>query len=409
MKKKSIKSLKNNKLDLVILVGGKGTRVKKYLKGLPKPMLKFNNKYFIEYIVQNFSKYHFNKIYILAGYRSQIIFKKFNKKKFNFIEIVCIKEKKLLGTGGALYALKRKKINNFILLNGDTIFDINLKKLITSLKKKQIATIALTKNISNKKNKKLNNLKVTNKILSYDKKSYLMNGGIYYFKKKILNYIKNKKSSLENDILPSLINKKAVSGKEFKDLFFDIGTPKNFKKAEKLLFKYFYRPAVFLDRDGVINHDKGYVYKINDFKLRPGVLNGLKYLNEKGYYIFIVTNQAGIGKNIFKENDFIKLHVFLKQKLQSNNIFINEVSFSPFHPNAKIKKYKKNSLTRKPGNLMIEKIKRKWHINISKSFMIGDKNSDKICANKSSLYFEFAKKNFYYQAKSIVKRISNYS
>ncbi len=159
-----------------------------------------------------------------------------------------------------------------------------------------------------------------------------------------------------------------------------------------------------MDRDGVINHDKGYVHNKNNFKFRPGVLKGLKLLNDKNYYIFIVTNQAGIAKKIFSLNDFNKLHIFLKQKLQTKDIFIDDVSFSPFHPNAKVKKYKKNSLTRKPGNLMIERIKKKWHLNLSKSFMIGDKNSDKICAKKSGLYFEFAKENFYYQAKSIIKK-----
>ena len=82
--------------------------------------------------------------------------------------------------------------------------------------------------------------------------------------------------------------------------------------------------------------------------------------------------------------------------------------FHHFTPDAKIKKYKKNSYTRKPGNLMIERIKKRWHINVSKSFMIGDQNSDKICAKKSGLYFEFAKKNFYHQTKLIVKKINSY-
>ena len=72
-------------------------------------------------------------------------------------------------------------------------------------------------------------------------------------------------------------------------------------------------------------------------------------------------------------------------------------------------KYKKNSLTRKPGNLMIERIKKQWHLDLSKSFMIGDKSSDQKCAKKSQLYFEFAKKNFYYQVKSILKNKKNYA
>ena len=404
MKKNSNQRLSNSTLDLVILAGGKGSRIKRYLKGLSKPMSRFNNKYFIEYIVQNFSKYNFNKIYILTGYRSHNIFKRFNKKIYNFTKIECLKEKKLLGTGGALHSLKKKKVKDFILLNGDTIFDINLNDLIKSKKKNTIGSIALIKNNSNKDNKKLNNLKISDNILSYSKNASLMNGGIYYFKKDIFKYIQNKNISLENEILPELINKKIICGKKFNEFFFDIGTPKNFLKADKLSYKHFFKPAAFLDRDGVINFDKGYVHNKKDFKFRPGVVKGLKFLSKNKYYIFIVTNQAGIGKKIFSLNSFIKLHLHIKQILQKENIFIDNVSYSPFHPDAIIKKYKKNSSTRKPGNLMIEKIKKEWHLNLSKSFMIGDQNSDKICAKKSGLYFEFANKNFFSQAKSIIKR-----
>ena len=398
------KNLKNKKLDLVILAGGKGTRIKQYLKGLSKPMARFNDKYFLEYIIQSYSKYNFNKIYILTGYRSNNIFKKFNKKIYNFIEIECLKEKKLLGTGGALYKLKQKKVEDFILLNGDTIFDINLTNLIKSKNKNALGSIALIKNISNKKNNKLNNLKISNNCLLHDEHGKLMNGGIYYFKKDIFKYIKNKKISLESEILPDLINKKIISGKKFDQFFFDIGSPKNFLKANRILYEHFYKPAVFLDRDGVVNFDRGYVHKKDNFKFRPGVIKGLKLLCKNNYYIFIVTNQAGIGKKIFTLNSFNKLHIFIKKKLQNENIFIDNVSFSPFHPDAKIKKYKKNSSMRKPGNLMIEKIKKQWHLNLSKSFMIGDQKSDEICAEKSGLYFEFAKKNFYLQTKSIIKK-----
>ena len=124
-----------NKVDLVILAGGKGTRIKRLLTDKPKPMAKFNGKYFIEYIIQNLSRYNFENIYILTGYKSKIIFKNFNNKKYNFNNITCLKEKKPMGTGGALYSLKKRKINNFILVNGDTIFDVNLKHLINSTKK----------------------------------------------------------------------------------------------------------------------------------------------------------------------------------------------------------------------------------------------------------------------------------
>ena len=106
-----------NNLDLVILAGGKGSRIKKFLKNNPKPMAKFNNKYFIEYIIQNFSKYNFKRIFILTGYKSKIIINKFHKKLFNFVEINCFKEKTPMGTGGALNILKKIKLMKKNLLN----------------------------------------------------------------------------------------------------------------------------------------------------------------------------------------------------------------------------------------------------------------------------------------------------
>ena len=388
-------------IDLVILAGGKGSRIKKLLGKYPKPMLRFNEKHFIQYILNNKSKYNFKRIIILCGFRSNILFKKFQKKKKNLTEIVCLQEKKLLGTGGALSNLKKLKVKNFVLTNGDTIFDININLLVSSLKKDNIATVALTQNKS-QASKKLNSLSLTNNKIIFKKSSDLMNGGVYFFKKSIFKYIKNEKFSLEEDLLPKLIFKKKVNGKVFNNFFIDIGSKYYLKIAERKLKKQYTKSAIFLDRDGVINYDYGYVHKINGFKFRPGVLQGLKYLTKKNYYIFVITNQAGIGKKIFTEKQFFKLHRNINKKLKKFNIFFHDVQFSPFHPKAKIKKYKKNSLMRKPGNKMIENIKFNWDINKKKSFMIGDRVSDKLAAEKSGLKFYYAKQNFFAQIKSII-------
>jgi len=283
-----------NKVDLVILAGGKGTRIKKYLKNLPKPMIKFNNKHFLAYLINNVSKYNFENTYILTGYKSDIIYKKFNNKEFNFNRVLCLKEKKLLGTGGALRRLN-KKLNDFVLINGDTIFDIDLQEFIKSYKKGTAGLIALTKN-QKQKSSKLSRLSLKNRYVEYNINGKLMNGGIYFFKKSFLKLISSKKKSLENEILPSLIEKKKISGKFYNKFFLDIGSEFFLNNAPRLLIKNFKKPAVFLDRDGVINHDYGYVNTIKRFKFKRGVLKGLKYLSKKKYHIFIVTNQAGIGK-----------------------------------------------------------------------------------------------------------------
>lgn len=388
-------------IDLVILAGGKGSRIKKYLNNNPKPMVKFNNIFFLNYIINNLVKYPFNRIFILTRFKNKIIFKKFHNKFFNFTKIKCIKENNYMGTGGALYNLKKEKIDDFILVNGDTIFDIDINDLIKLRDKNKIGSIALTKNNRNINSQKLNRLSLRYKNIFYSNKGNLMNGGIYFFNKKIFSFVKDKSQSLENDIIPKLIKKRKIVGKIYKNFFLDIGTPKYFKKSSVLLKKHFKRPAAFLDRDGVINYDYGYVYKPKNFKFKNGVLKTLKHLIKKNYYIFVITNQAGIARRIFSENDFFKLHRYLKNKLSSKNIFFNEVKYSPYHPEGKMKKYKKRSSYRKPGNLMIKDIFKNWLIDKKNSFMIGDKNSDQLCAKKSNLYFEFVKKNFLKQIKDI--------
>lgn len=394
--------LKN--IDLVILAGGKGLRIFNFLGKYPKPMIKINDKHFIQYVLNISTRFNFKRIFILCGYRSRFIFKKFHNKIINLTKIICIKEKKLLGTGGALNKLKKFKVKDFVLINGDTIFNINILELISSLDKKNIGIVALTKN-KKQQSKKLNKLIIKNKLLYNVKKSSLMNGGIYFFQNKIFKYISKRYISLENNILPKLIEEKKIQGKIFNDFFIDIGSEHYLKLAKKKLISEFKRPAAFLDRDGVINYDYGHVYKFKDFKFRDGVIDGLKYLIKNKFWIFIVTNQAGIGKKFYSEKEFILLHKTINEKLKKENIFINDVQYSPFHKDSLEKRYKKNSLMRKPGNKMINNIKLNWDLDLKRSFMIGDKVNDKIAAKKSNIKFFFSKDNFYNQVKSIV---SNY-
>jgi histidinol-phosphate phosphatase family protein len=391
---------KINKVDLVILAGGKGSRIKKFLGKNPKPLLKIKKINFLQILLNKYAKYNFRKIYLLTGFRSKKIFNKFHNKEINFIKINCIKEKKLMGTGGCLFKL-RKKLNNFILVNGDTFFDIDMNKFL-ELKTGSIGSIALTKNHNYKSNNLLSNLCIKNNYVHYSKKKSLMNGGIYFFNKKIFKYISNKKISLEMDIMPELIINKYITGKKFTNFFLDIGTKKNLKVARKIIPIYLKRPAAFLDRDGVINKDLGYVSSSNRFIIKKNVIKGLKLLIKKNYYIFIISNQSGIAKKKFTYLQFLRFNIFFKKFFSRNKIFFDEIKYCLFHKDSKIPKLKKRSKFRKPGNLMIEKIFENWFINQKKSFMIGDKSSDKVCAQRSNLHFEFAENDFYKQTKKMI-------
>jgi D-glycero-D-manno-heptose 1,7-bisphosphate phosphatase len=135
--------------------------------------------------------------------------------------------------------------------------------------------------------------------------------------------------------------------------------------------------AILLDRDGVINKDKvDYVYKLEELFLLPGVIEALKGFHALGYKIIIITNQSGIAKGIFKLEDVNKCHDYVQE--QCGNI-IEKFYISPYHES------KTASLTRKPGSLMYEKAIAKFDIDISQSWMAGDKARDLKPATKLGL------------------------
>ena len=127
--------------------------------------------------------------------------------------------------------------------------------------------------------------------------------------------------------------------------------------------------AVFLDRDGVINIDKKFVYKICDFQFIDGVFDALKYLMKKNFNLFIVTNQSGIGRKLYTVKDFEKLNNWMLNKFLDEKIIITEVQFCHHHPD-------ENCDCRKPKTGMIDKILKKNNIDLNQSWLIGDKNID---------------------------------
>ena len=162
--------------------------------------------------------------------------------------------------------------------------------------------------------------------------------------------------------------------------------------------------CAFLDRDGVINQDKGYISKVSDFKIYPGVGKAISLLNKRNYLVIIITNQSGIGRGLIKIKELENLHNYLRKKIKKDKAKIDDIFYCPFHPEFGKGKYKKKSNDRKPGDGMIRKAIKKWKIDTKKSFMIGDKISDKIAAKKAKIKFFYKKeKNLNTQMKIILK------
>ena len=379
--------------DLVILVGGKGKRLGKLTKIIPKPLIRINKKPFLDILLSKLISYEFNTIYLLCSYKKKLFFEKYHQTLLHKSRIICIDEGKQKDTGGALYKIRNKIKDNFFLVNGDSFLDIDFNSISKIPLNSAIGTIVTTNNINYKKNNKMNNLKIDNQgFIKYsNNKTKLMNAGIYYFKKIIFNYVLNKKISLENDILNKLIKKKKFKGIYSNNKFIDIGSIKNLnllKKKPNMISQ----KAVFLDRDGVINklNPDGYILDYNQFKLLPGVSNAINLLNKNGYLVIVATNQACVGKSMITEKKLNKIHEKMKKKIFENNRgFINDIYYSPYYKYSKNKKYKINLIDRKPNPGMILKAVKKWNLSINDSFFIGDSISDYNTAKKIGLKFYY--------------------
>jgi len=381
----------------IILAGGKGKRLGALTKKTPKPLLKINEHHFLDILLYKICQYQFKKIFIICSYKSHLFVKKYHKKFFFGVLIICVIEKKPKDTGGALFDIKKKINNDFFLFNGDTFFNINIDKFYqSSIKSKQIVSLALTKNNNYKENQKLNGLSLfKKKFVSFSEaKTSLMNGGIYFIKKTFLKGLQNKKTSFENHYLKKLIFEKKVFGKIYQDYFIDIGTIKNLLWAKKTLLKQIKFKCAFLDRDGVVNEDKGYTHKQSDLKILPGVFQGIRYLNSRKFLIIIITNQSGIGRGYYTVNKFHKFNSSLIEQLNANRSYIDDLFYCPHHPSQGLKKFKKTCPCRKPKNGMIIQASKKWNIDLKKSFMVGDSYSDYLCAKKSKVKFVYFNKNF---------------
>ena len=224
-------------MQVVILAGGLGTRLRPLTYQIPKVMVPIKGKPFLEYILELLKKNNFKNIVICAGYLGEQIKNYFrNGEKIGMNILYSFEnEKNLLGTGGALKNAQKILEKEFIIVNGDTFLDIDFQDLISYFHKQQKLGIMVV--FQNQPKIMRNNIEINskNEVINYDKKkegkANCVNAGVQVFKKDILKLISpNKKISLEEEIFPILIQKKEMSACHANQRFYDIGTFKQLKQ-----------------------------------------------------------------------------------------------------------------------------------------------------------------------------------
>jgi D-glycero-D-manno-heptose 1,7-bisphosphate phosphatase len=204
----------------------------------------------------------------------------------------------------------------------------------------------------------------------------LINGGVYCMDRRAVQEIGPGRCSIEQDVFPRLAAQGRVEGRIYHGAFLDIGIPEDLARADGFISSVRRRPAAFLDRDGVLNLDHGYVHKIDDLDWVDGAQRAIKALNDAGHYVFVVTNQAGVARGYYDLERVHDFHRHMNAQLRDVGAHIDAFEYCPYHPDGCVPEYAFPSRRRKPQPGMLLDLMARWPVNLERSFLVGDKTSD---------------------------------
>lgn len=384
-------------MKAVIMAGGKGTRLQSIAQDIPKPMFPILDKPILEYQIESLKKSGITELTLIVGYLGDVIQKYFQDGSSYGVSINYINEKTPLGTAGALYYLKDEIFDDFILVFGDLLLDIDWQRFMRFHKSKKSWITLFGHPNTHPFDSDVIVVDTDNKVTRIESKNLkrdfyyhnFVNAGIYCVNPRILqNISRPKKLDLEKEIISELIYLGNVYAYRSTEYIKDMGTPdrlasviedikskivscRNLKNRQK---------AIFLDRDGTVNVLKGFLKCADDLELLPGVTEAIKKINTSEYLTIIVTNQPVIarGECTFEELD--QIHMKLEIELGKEGAYVDDLFFCPHHPHkgydGEVPSLKFDCDCRKPKTGMLARAAEKYNIDLKNSWYIGDTTTD---------------------------------
>ncbi len=395
----------------VILAGGKGTRLGKLTESTPKPVLPVGGQPFINYLIWNLVRHGIKDIIISSGYQHDQMVEAIKEHPIAGVTIKFVQETTPLGTGGGLRNCLPFLDAGFFVLNGDSIFDVNYLDLARLAKGYACLALRHVEDTARYGRVELDGELVD----SFSEKGKsgpgFINGGIYFLTKNIVTRLGDGFSSLEQDLFPRLAKEKLLRAGSYSGFFIDIGTMQDFSRAQKALPNWKRKPALFLDRDGVLNENFGYVHTKEKWKWCSGAMDAIKYANDRRMLVILVTNQSGIGRGYYEPAVFHELMDWVQGELGAIGAHFDAVYYCPHHPEEAIGKYLRHCDCRKPEPGMFLQALEQWDIDLDASIMIGDSEKDlvagKLAGVKSTFFFDPKSMDLLDCVKKIVAPLEN--
>lgn len=377
--------MNNNKKisQAVIFAGGLGERLKPFTLTSPKPMYPINGVPFIEYLVKQIKSFGINEIVILLGYLPEKVTEylgdgsKYGVKiNYSITPVECETELRLKGAKDLLH-------DNFLMMYCDNLCPINFNKLVENYFKHN-AYIEFSA-YSNEDDYTKNNLKIDDngKVLVYDKKRVTeglkgVDIGYAIVSKKVIDYMDDENNNFEAIVYPKLVNEGKLFATVTRHRYYSIGS---FARIELTNAYLSGKKYIFLDRDGTTNvrpKKAEYIVKPSDFVWLDGAKEAIKMLNDAGYFIIMISNQAGIARGVMSTSDFENVQNKMKSELAEIGAHIDAVYYCPHG-------WDDNCECRKPKPGMLYKAQKDYSINLTECVMIGDDERDVITAHNADM------------------------
>lgn len=391
-------------MKAVILAGGKGTRLQSRTNNIPKPMVPIAGVPLLEYQIRLLARYNIRDIIILTGFLADKIESYFQEGQMLGVRIQYYHEKKPLGTTGGLKEIEDMLTQDFLLLYGDVMVEMELTQLLNFHRQKQaFATLVLHPN-DHPYDSDLVEISDDSKITAFypkprEKGKYylnLVNAGFYVLSPYILSYIqRNVNADFGRDIFPKIVSKVPLYGYITSEYAKDMGTPQRLEEVTKDLLSgkiessniSFPQKAIFLDRDGVINQEVNLLSNPEDFKMLDGAGEAIRAINQSRYLAIVITNQSVIARNLCSLGVLREIHNKMETLLGQVGAKLDAIYFCPHHPDCgypgENSEYKRECDCRKPKPGMVQEAAKRFNIDLSQSYFIGDTARDIECGHRA--------------------------